>query len=255
MPYQFDEPGRNEAQAFLEQRLDRNLSMLGSLIFEPLEQLRGVRQGDTLVALAVVVPGEANVPGALPMVLVDALDNAALHVLVNAGGYPQHAVWCAQQPDHLLLLEHMLGQQHDQSRGVLYFTADTAMPEQQVAARLLLAGDTAVDLSPCNLGAMALSYWILRGWRVFGVIEDGRLLGHAVASYPIADTEEVAAVFTAPEARRRGVASACVAAAVTDIRQRGKRAMYVSRKNNAGSIAVAEGLGMRQLCETWEIET
>ena len=255
MTYHIDEPGRNEAQAFLEQHLDRNLSMLGSLIFEPLEQLRGVRQGDTLVALAVVVPGEANVPGALPSVLTDALDDVALHALVNAGGYPQHAVWNVQQPNYRMLLEHMFGQQHDESRGVVYFIADTAMPEQRVRARQLLAGDTTVDLAPCNLGAMALSYWILRGWHVFGVVEDGRLLGHAVASYPIADTEEVAAVFTAPEARRRGVASACAAAAITNIRERGKRAVYVSRKNNAASIAVAEGLGMRRLCETWEIET
>ncbi|MBC8163753.1 MAG: GNAT family N-acetyltransferase [Roseiflexaceae bacterium] len=253
MDYTIEQPGHGQAQAFLEQRLDQNLPILGSLLFEPLELLQGVWHAGQLAALAVVAPGEPNIPGSLPTVMVEAQSAAALAALHAAGGYPPRAVWSVQQLEHRAQLEVLLGQQYDPVRGAVFFIAE-GEPPQATPARQVLAGDATLDLSACDLSTIALSFWILRGWRMFGVIEDNRLLGHALAAYPIADTEEIAAVFTAAEARRRGIASACVAAAAADIRRRGKRAVYVARKTNHASIAVAEHLGMRRICETWEIE-
>jgi predicted GNAT family acetyltransferase len=86
-------------------------------------------------------------------------------------------------------------------------------------------------------------------------VYESLLLCHALAAYPIGDTEEVAAVYTASGARRQGFASAVVAATIADILMRGKRAVYACKKTNVASQRVAEGLGMQPLLETWEIVT
>lgn len=246
------QPERDEAQAWLERDLSANLAMLGSLLYEPVEQFWGLRRAGKLYALGMVVAAEANIPESLPNVMLHAPDSDDMLQLLQAD-WPSEAVWTVHRAELLAPLEQQLGEQHDPERGVRYFIAnDTHKPANNVA-RPLGSDDVKLDLSPCSLGSIALSYWLMRGWRVYGVAEDGRLLGHALAAYPIGDTEEVAAVFTAPEARRRGIASACAAAVIADIQARGKRAVYVSRKNNHASIAVAQGLGMLPLLETWEI--
>lgn len=254
MEYQQCTPTAAEARAFFELAFDRNLATLGALLFEPITLIIGVRRLGRLVAVGLVVAGEANLPDALPTVSFDANDAAALQALLADSRWPAHAIWSVDRAEYLPLVEAALGQRHDPTRGVVYFIA-SAPPAPHSLARRLTSSDTALDLAPCSLSAMALSYWMLRGWRVFGAVEDQRLLGHAVAAYPIGDTEEVSAVFTAPEARRRGIARACVAVAIADIQARGLRAVYVSRKHNHASIAVAKGLGMARLLQTWEIDS
>lgn len=245
------EPTRKKAQAFLERETMAHLVALGALLFEPVDVVYGVQHEGQLVAISVVVAGEANLPDSIPTITVSGRDAKGLAALVGGANYPPRATWVACTPMARGVLEQQLGRMPEPEQGMVYFLA-TKAPEQHRAARELTSADTALDLSPCSLSAMALGYWLLRGWRVFGLVENGRLLGHAVAAYPIANTEEVSAVFTAPEARRRGVASACAAATVANIQARGKQAVYVSRKANRASIRVAEGLGMQRLFETWE---
>lgn len=230
-----------------------NLVALGALLFEPVEAIHAFRRGRQIVALSVVVAGEANIPNSLPTITMIGHDDDALAALVSVANYPQYATWVACTPAAHKALEVQLGRAAVHNQGMVYFGATGPLNNAHGMARELTGADTALDLSPCSLSAVALGYWLLRGWHVFGFVEDGRLLGHAVAAYPIANTEEVSAVFTAPEARRRGIASACTAAAIANIQARGKQAIYVSRKDNLASINVAEGLGMERLFETWEI--
>ena len=252
--FQQCEPTRDEVIAFLERDIDHYLAHLGAVLFEPIEAIHGLRHGDALAALGLIVVPEVNIPDALPTVLLAASDEDALTALLRSVDWPQQATWVAHTALLRGLLEQRLAMPRTSGNGLVYFGRTTPVPLPKLPARELGTDDMELDLSPCNLGTIALSFWMLRGWRVFGLVEGQRLLGHAVAAYPIADTEEVSAVFTAPEARQRGVASACCAVAIADICARGKRAVYVSRKRNRASIRVAEGLGMQRLFETWEFE-
>jgi GNAT superfamily N-acetyltransferase len=139
---------------------------------------------------------------------------------------------------------------------VRYYSA-AAMAEQPGAPvrRITFDDAEATDLSPCGLSPTALRGWLRRGWRMFGIVRDGALLCHALAAYPLADTEEVSAVFTAPAARRRGLAAAVVAATAADILRRGRRPIYVTTRSNRASRRVAEGLGFGLIGEWWEVVT
>lgn len=249
-----DDLPHDVAHEFLSRDTAHNLAILGALLFEPVEAVYGLQRAAGCAAVGLVVAGEANIPDALPTVMLDAVDSESFLALLEEGMWPSSATWVAHRREFLPLLERYLGRTHTPGQGMVYLGTCAAPPALPVAARLLTRDDSALDLTPCSLSAIALSYWMIRGWRVYGVVEGGQLIGHAVASYPIDDTEEVSAVFTAPDARRRGVARACAAAAARDICAKGKQAIYVSRQNNHASLAVARSLGMQPLFETWEIE-
>lgn len=235
--------------------LDGSLPLLGALEYEPIETIRGVEQAGRLAALALVVAPEP-VPGSLPTVMVAADTHDALAALLSQGSWPQPAVWSVTRTDLLGQLEETLGALHDPARGLRYYIGTAApLRPHSLVRRLALNDSDAVDIAPCSLSPTALRNWIKRGWRVYGAVSDGMLLCHALAAYPLGDIDEVAAVYTAPGARRQGLASAVVAAVVADIVGRGRRAAYACKKTNVASQRVAEGLGMLPLLETWEVVT
>ncbi|HEU5014505.1 MAG TPA: GNAT family N-acetyltransferase [Roseiflexaceae bacterium] len=243
------------ARTFLMRDLDRHLPQLGALHYEPVEMLRGVEHAGSLAALAFVVAPEP-VPDSLPTVMLTTAHPAALADLLAQDGWPPRAVWTVSRADLLPQLETAFGREHDPARGVRYYVSMTAPARpNQLVRRLSLDDADAIDLAPCSLSPTALRNWIKRGWRVYGAVYESLLLCHALAAYPIGDTEEVAAVYTASGARRQGFASAVVAATIADILIRGKRAVYACKKTNVASRRVAEGLGMQPLLETWEIVT
>jgi GNAT superfamily N-acetyltransferase len=243
------------ARTFLLRDLDRHLPQLGALEYEPIETMRGVEHAGRLAGLALVVAPEP-VPERLPTVMITAEHPAALADLLAQGGWPSRAVWMVSRADLLPQLETALGMAHDPARGARYYICTAApMRPHPLVRRLSLADADALDLAPCSLSPTALRNWIRRGWRVYGAVYQSMLLGHALAAYPLGDTEEVAAVYTAPGARRQGFASAVVAATVADIVGRRRRAVYACKKTNLASQRVAEGLGMLPLLETWEIVT
>ncbi|HWQ16108.1 MAG TPA: GNAT family N-acetyltransferase [Roseiflexaceae bacterium] len=264
------------ALAYLERDCDANLMPLAALAYDPLQALLGAARGGALAALALVVDLAANLPDDRPTVMVAADDEDALARLLAGGTWPSAAIWTTSRPELLRALERLLGRPADPARGLRYYvTAKAARPPELtenrgprtgirgrsaigagVQVRPLVAEDAdALDLAPCALSPAALRSWLRRGWRVFGAVRGGALLAHALAAYPLADTEEVSAVFTAPRARRQGLASAVAAAAIADITGRGRRAIYVTRKTNIASRRVAERLGMALMFETWEIVT
>lgn len=227
---------------------------LAALAYDPVLAHVGHARGGQIEAVALVVDLAANLPDDRPTVMVAADDPDALRRLLDGESWPARAIWSAARADFVPVLERALGGRASARRGVRYYIGGQGLPHAGVTRQIEIADCEALDLTPCALSASALRNWIRRGWRVFGAVRDGALVCHALAAYPIGDTEEVSAVFTAPAARRQGLATAVAAAAADDIRARGGRPVYVCNRSNTASRAVAEKLGMALLYETAEIE-
>lgn len=242
------------ARAFLAGNREQNLLLLGALVYDPLQAVIGLRTAASVRALALIVDLFNDPHQSRPSVLLAATDADALEALLAGGAWPREGSWMGSQPELLGVVERYLGRTHDPLRGLLYYIATRPIHLRHPLVRRLTLDDAdALDLEPCHLSAIALRNWIYRGWRVFGAVAGRVLLAHALAAYPIDDIEEVSAVFTAPQMRRRGLARAVAAAAVDDIVARGRRAVYVTRRANAGSRAVAVSLELSLCAEAWAI--
>lgn len=254
-PLQTVSPSYEQARAFLERDLDGNLPLLTALEYEPIETVHAVARDGGLVALALVLEPEGPPSRRRSAVLLDARDEAALVALLARGDWPADVQWVTHRRALLATLASHAGVRPVSDGGLRQYIATRAVDAPRVLVRQLVLEDAdALALAPCALSPVALRNWIKRGWRVFGAVADGVLLGHALAAYPVGDVDEVAAVFTAPHARRRGIARSVVAAALADIVARGRRATYVCKKTNIASQRVAEGLGFVPLLETWEFD-
>jgi ribosomal protein S18 acetylase RimI-like enzyme len=242
------------ARAYLDRDRYHNLMLLGALDFETVRSLWGYERDGELAALALSVEQHGPLPEVWPTIMLVATDGDALAQLLTQNDWPAPATWTIQRQDLLPILEERLGSKHDPVRGLLYYIATTPPHRPHPAVRRLTFEDAdTLDLTPCALSPTALRNWLKRGWRIFGFVKNGELLGHALAAYPIGDTEEVSAVYTAPRSRGQGIASAVVAAAVADIMSRGHRAVYVTTKANIASQKVATGVGFVPLFETWDV--
>jgi hypothetical protein len=258
------EVDRAEAFSFLVQRRDQHLMHLGALGYDPLRAIVGLRRAGRLAALALVVEQAGALPDPRPTVMVAADDQQALAALLAGGPWPERSVWAADAA-LCLDLERVLGSRRNSLRGLAFYGAE--QPEDgrrlaiapppptldQVSVRQLSDADATLDLSPCMLSPTALLGWMRHGWRVFGAVRGGALLAHALAAYPIGDSDEVAAVYTAGQARRAGLGAAVVAATIADIHARGRRAFYVASRGNLPSRRLAERIGLRPIGETGEI--
>ncbi len=246
-------PRFEDAQSFLERAPDANLPLLAALEYDPVEMIWGMARGDVLVSLALVFEPDGPFTRQRSTVLLDALDGRELAELLARGQWPEQPRWTVHRAELLPAVRAFCGARPARSEGVRHYVAD-AVPARPhpLVRRIALEDADALDLTPCRLSPVALRNWIKRGWRVFGAVDGGALVGHALAAYPVGYFEEVAAVFTAPQRRRQGIASAVVAAAAADILARGQRATYVCRKTNTASRHVAESLGFALLLETWE---
>ena len=223
------------------------LPLIAALTYDtPLD----IRMVPGAAALICVPPTVSRQPASI---WVAAADHEALLALLGQGGWPP-ARWYVCQPEQRALLEAYLGCTHRPERDELLFVAHggSALPHPLVRP-LALADVQQVQLDPCGLSPTALRHWIWRGWRFFGAVESGRLLCHALAAYPLAQSDEIAAVFTAPEARGRGLATAVVAAIRADIHGRGRFARYLVRRNNHASVRIANRLGMQLVATISEI--
>lgn len=244
------------ARAYLERDHDANLMLLGALMYDPVRCCFGTARGTELVAAGLVAALSGDLPSARPTVLLAADDSTALTGLFSFADLPASAIWSVSRRSLLAPLEQQLGARHNPQRGQRLYVADRVAERPGDLVRRIRSEDAdTLDLSPCGLSPTALSNWLRRDWRMFGVVADGALLCHALAAYPLGDTEEISAVFTAPNARRRGLASAVVAATAADILRRGCRPIYVTARTNRASRRVAENLGFRPLGESWEIVT
>jgi predicted GNAT family acetyltransferase len=84
----------------------------------------------------------------------------------------------------------------------------------------------------------------------FWLWDDGGPVSVARVSPPIAGVVQVSAVYTPPENRNRGFASACVAALTTRILANGHRAMLYTNLANPTSNSIYRRIGYRAV-EEW----
>ncbi|GAB4123868.1 MAG: hypothetical protein Fur005_34410 [Roseiflexaceae bacterium] len=255
---------REEAANYLSLRRDQHLMHLGSLLYDPLRTISVVRRKGQIAALALLVIRAGALPDPRPTVMVSANDAEALQALIRLGDWPSPSVWAIGDADLLPALEQQLNAKHNPARGLVFFGAEAAdqqplplhlpdLHEPGVVVRQLTEADQTLDMNPCLLSAVSLRGWLQQGWRVFGAIQDEKLLAHALAAYPIGDADEVSAVYTAISARRHGLGAAAAAAVITDARQRGRRAFYIASRVNTASQRLAARIGLRQIGQTWEV--
>lgn len=79
--------------------------------------------------------------------------------------------------------------------------------------------------------------------RMFGLIEDGRLLALSDAIIDLGDVCAIQQVYVAQSARGRGLAKAVVASVADAMLRHGRVATYLVEEANAASVAVALGAG------------
>jgi GNAT superfamily N-acetyltransferase len=253
---------RDAARLYLARHAERNLVLLGALAYDPLRDFRSYTRAGQIAALALVVDQPDVLPELLPAVMTAADDADALAELLAHGGWPEPAVWISVEAATRAWLEHWLDRPSDPRRGQIVFgtprqTRQYRQPtlrSRDVVIRALTEDDAdRLDMAPVSLSPTALRGWLRRGWRVFGALAGSTLVSHALAAYPIASFEEVAAVYTAPRARGQRIARAVVAMVIEDILERGRAPFYVAARGNLASQRVASAAGLRPIGETWEI--
>ncbi len=235
------------AAAYLAHDPAGNVEMLISLYHDTLLTCHGVRRGDTLVG--VIVSGRGWIGG--PRIGgIEADDDAALDVLLAA--FPPdveqlsvHRAWMLPALTVALSLVAVPRTAH------VFLATDHLVVVPLPAVRLFLPDDSAtVAASATPWGRDGFVEALAQGFRAWGIIEGGRVVARAMAAYATGWTEEVAAVWTAPRARGRGLATAVVAATAADILTRRPFATYAARTNNAASLRVAEKVGFRRTHES-----
>lgn len=244
----------DEAQRYLERNRWHNLPALCALRYDTPQRMYGVRQDGALAALALITADFGARPGYQMTILLAADSPGALTALLAQEQWPPEAVWTATRPDLAPPVERLIGRSRDPQQGLIYYLAEAAPSRPHPWVRQIAAADAdRLDLSPCGLSATALRNWVQLGWRVFGAVDRGRLVSHALAGYAVVESEEVASVFTAPSHRGQGLAAAVVAATIADILGRTGAARYVTSRQNLSSQRVAASLDLPLLLETWEI--
>jgi GNAT superfamily N-acetyltransferase len=260
----------DEALEYLMLQRDRHLMHLGALIYDQVRTIIGLRDHGLLKAVVMIVDYAGALPNPRPTMMATADDPAALLHLAELGRergtWPDRGVWAVAMPALRDALESWLGIRHSPARGLNFYGSEhpadgspltlnlPALHAPDLLARSLNDTDAEIlDLRPCNLSPTALRGWLRQGWRVFGVIQHNILLAHALAAYPIGDSDEIAAVFTAARVRRRGIGAAVVATVIEDSRRRGRRAFYVAYRTNLASCGLAERMGLAHIAQTWEL--
>jgi len=125
-----------------------------------------------------------------------------------------------------------------------YLTARSVAVPPSPAVRPLTEADAAlIGASATSWGDAGFADALRHGYRVFGVVQGGRLVARAMAAYDTGHTEEVAAVWTAHRWRGRGLATAVVATVTADILARVRVATYAVNPGNLASLRVAAKAG------------
>lgn len=266
------------AEAYLLRDRDRNLMQLGALNYDTVKATIALPGEDGPIALALLVEESGALPDPRPTLMIAADSPECVAPLLAWRGRPERCVIAASDDLVVMRVEQVLRIRRSHVRGLAYYGAEeletgapidlalrTIRPRSGMDAGPAAAGSSieirrllepdcrALDLTACNLSSTALNGWLRQGWRIYGAIEQRSLVAHALAAYPIDDSDEVAAVYTSASVRRRGVGSAVVAAVIGDIRARHRRAFYVASRNNLASRQLAEQLGLRTLAETWDV--
>lgn len=248
-------PRSRRCQDRIEQFLGRdpllNFHIASTYRHEPSRIIGMAESGEALVGVAIARAGTAK---DAPLVRLDAIGPVALRRLV-ATLRPKltrlllHRPWLAEA------LERDLGPLRVRFSTEIYNTDDdfrVTVPDPRI--RELRQVDLAPLLARSHDWMLdVLANHLARGWQAFGILDDGALIAQACCSYPTGDLEEISHVYSAPEYRGQGLASASVRAAIAAVGARGHHALYFCRTANLASRRVAERCGLRHLSTMHEV--
>jgi ribosomal protein S18 acetylase RimI-like enzyme len=113
---------------------------------------------------------------------------------------------------------------------------------------------TAVASEPLSWAPSTLRRYLKEGRRAFAYQANGRLVARAVSGLPTPHTEEITAVYTAPESRHRGLGRAVVIALANDIRAWGRVPTYVTTADNEASQRLVRSLDFKQIATSHVFE-
>lgn len=98
---------------------------------------------------------------------------------------------------------------------------------------------------PLSWAPSTLRRYLQEGRRAFAYQLDGRLVARAVSGLPSVHTEEITAVYTAPDYRGRNLGRAVVVALAADIRSWRRVPTYVTTADNEPSLRLVQSLGFK----------
>lgn len=236
---------RTVAAAYLARDPAGNVEPLVSLLHDADVGAWGAWRGDVLAG--VLVAGRQWERG--PRTAIIEADDAEAFGALLAAVPPDATQFTVHRAEMLPLVAAAFALSPAPLDALCYLTARAVVPPggqplPSPAVRPLTVADAAlVAASATPWGDAGFAETLRDGYRVFGVVQGGRLVARAMAAYGTGYTEEVAAVWTAHRWRGRGLATAVVATVAADILARVPLATYGVRPDNLASLRVAEKAG------------
>lgn len=243
----------NRACRFLERDLPANVEALCTLLYAGGQVLGVADSGEGMVGVAVAEP-QAN--GRPAFLRVDAIGPIALRRLL-ATIEPRPERFLLQHDWLLPALQTLVGPLRTRFQVVVYSALDPrAVRAQNMEVRELSDADQVSLLAlDGEWTPEILARYLGRGWHIYGVFAGDLLVAQACCGYPTIHTEEVGQVFTRPEWRGRGLATAVVSMAARSVVTRGRQPVYLARAEHAASRHVAERCGLQCSHILREVET
>jgi GNAT superfamily N-acetyltransferase len=238
-------------EQFLERDSLLNFHITSTLLHERAEVLGLAESGEALVGVAIAATSPS---GKASLLRFDAIGPVALRRLL-AGLRERPARLMLHRPWQGAVIERELGPLEVRS-GVEMFSAGpgafTAAADPRVRELTAADVDRAREQAPSWILDLLRDH-LARGWQAFGVYVDGSLAAHVCCGYRTGTAEEICHLFTTPEQRGRGLATAVVGVAARAIVARGHQPIYFSRSVNKASQRVALCSGFHRVGTLQEV--
>ncbi len=239
------------ALRFLDRDPIVNFHIASTLLHERAEIVGLAESGEALVGVA-IAPRSAS--GTVGLLRLDAIGPIALRrVLATLRERPArlmlHRPWQADVVEREIGAVRLL-------TDITMFTVaavDIAGPADP-RVRVVTARDVAAAQARSRSWLLdLLAEHLARGWQAFGIRDGEELVAHVCCGYQTGATEEICHLFTAPEQRGRGLATAVVGGAARAILARGRQSVYFSRNANTASQHVALRAGFHAAVSLREV--
>ncbi|MDB5074165.1 MAG: family N-acetyltransferase [Chloroflexi bacterium] len=241
----------DRVERFLERDSLLNFHITSTLLHERAEVVGLAESGEAVVGAAIATPSASGKPSLLRF---DAIGPVALQRLLAS---------LRERPARLMLHRPWQGAVIEREIGPLEVRSVVEMFSAGPHAFTALADPRVRELTPADV-ARALEQapsWILellrdhlaRGWHAFGAYVDGSLAAHVCCGYRTETSEEICHLYTTPEQRGRGLATAVVGVAARAIVARGHQPVYFSRSVNKASQRVALCSGFHRVSSLQEV--
>jgi predicted GNAT family acetyltransferase len=251
LPIPRHEDNTARALRFLERDAAANFHIASTLLHEPSRIVGLAESGEALIGVAIAGKSPAGRPGLLRL---DAIGPVALRrLLATLHDRPTRVMLHRPWQDEVVARE--IGPVRSQTEIIMYgATADDITGPGDPGVRVLTAGDVVAAQARSRSWVLdLLAEHLARGWQAFGAYAGEELAAHVCCGYQTGAGEEICHLFTTPEHRGRGLATAVVGGAARAILARGRQPFYFSRSANTASRRVAVRAGFHAMLSLREV--